>query len=131
MQYEELIELLGEYCENNIPIPINSFINTVGQVIAENDAPRMDKETRLENIKNNIMDKQFIMYSCRARNGCRMSVKGVCINTKDGSKTNSILVTPREQDTIKIILISNKMYSGQTIYENKEEMILSDATRSK
>lgn len=129
MKYEELIELLGDYCENDIPIAINSFINTVGQIIAENDALCKDKETRLENIKYKIINKQFTLYSCKARNGGRMNIRGICINTKDGPKTNSIVVTPRDLNNIKIILISEGMYSGYTMYENKEEMILSDATR--
>ena len=128
MQYEELIELLGGYCENNMPIPINSFVNTVTQIIPENDALYVDKETRLENIKHKITNKQFTLYSCKSRDGNRMNIRGICINTKDGPKNNSIVVTPTDLNNIKIVLISDKIYSGYTIYENKEEMNLSNAT---
>ena len=129
MQYEEIIELLGDYCENNIPIAINSFVNTVMQIIPENDTLYGDKETRLENMKYKIENKQFTLYSCKSRDGNRMNIRGICINTKDGIKNNSIVVTPTDLNNIKIVLISEGMYSGYTIYENKEEMNLSNAAR--
>ena len=37
MKYDEFIELLGGYCENNIEMSINSFVNTIKSLVKDKE----------------------------------------------------------------------------------------------
>lgn len=121
MQYEELIELLGDYCENNIPISPNSFFNTVEEMF-DNKVISIKKTSKdliqiLRTANSQTIERNLIYY---VHNG--IYTRGLCINIYNTaeSKSNSILISLKN-DEVKILLISQAAYSGFLLYLNEIE----------
>ena len=129
MNYKEFIELLGEYCVNDIPLSPSSFFNTL-EDLYKNEKISIKSIDRdyMQEIKglSNMPENKLIHYI----HGCGQRTVGLCINiySYDTANNNSIVFSLIENE-IKILLISKSIYSGYIIYKNKKEMNISDATR--
>ena len=112
MKYDEFIKLLGEYCENNVEMSINSFVNTIKSLIKDKEIVNINKKY-IENIERRITNNSYVGYST-----LEGEIYGILINVDK----NSILLKIKDNsDTLKILGISEQCYSGILKYINKEE----------
>ena len=111
MKYDEFIELLGGYCENNIEMSINSFVNTIKSLVKDKEILNTNRRY-IDNIEERIRNNPYIGYSTtEGRMYC------IIINVDK----NSILLRTKDNNTLKIIGISEQCYSSILKYINKEE----------
>ena len=111
MKYDEFIELLGGYCENNIEISINSFVNTIKSLVKDKEILNTNKRY-IDNIEERIRNNPYIGYNTtEGRMYC------ILINLDK----NSILLRTNDSNTLKILGISKGCYGSILKYINKEE----------
>lgn len=111
MAYDDFIDYIKGYCENNIPISIESLFNTLDSMdIVKNKEVLLDK-------KINTINKKYTTYLISS---LKLSIHKILTGTVISTDKNSIIINKYNNQEVKIMAITNKPFSPITLYENTE-----------
>ena len=111
MTYDDFMDLIKDYCENNIPISINSLFNTLDSIDVIGN-----KESLLKKKINTINSK----YTTYLVSSLELSIHKILSGTVISTDKNSIIINKYNGQEVKIMAVSNKPFSPIILYANIE-----------
>lgn len=111
MTYDDFMDLIKDYCENNIPISINSLFNTLDSIDVIGN-----KENLLKKKINTINSK----YTTYLVSSLELNIHEILSGTVISTDKNSIIINKYNDQEVKIMAVSNKPFSPIILYANIE-----------
>lgn len=109
MTYQDFVELLKGYCENNVAVNKDSFKNTLEQ-LEKNRIINYNKLGYAENLDNDKTGRYFLDYYD--------NIDAKILNMTDTQfKTNTVLLNVCD-DEVTVLAITKYMYSPEAISYN-------------
>lgn len=111
MAYDDFIDCIKGYCENNIPISIESLFNTLDSIdVVKN------KEILLRKKSDTINSKYSMYLVLSLKLSIRKILNGIVISTDK----NSIIINKYNNQEVKIMAVTEKPFSPIMLYVNTE-----------
>ena len=111
MAYDDFIDYIKGYCENNIPISIESLFNTLDSIdVVKN------KEILLRKKSDTINSKYSAYLVLSLKLSIRKILNGIVISTDK----NSIIINKYKNQEVKIMAVTEKPFSPIMLYVNTE-----------